>query len=142
VTERNGRWRRVVVATPFGHDLASAEALNAGIPRILQKHQIYRIDHFLGRETVQNIMALSFANGLFEPLWNRQQIDSHPDCGGRDRRRRAPGRFYETTGALRDMVPNHVFQLLAMTAMEPPMRSGPRAMLPLGTFDRVLSPRR
>ncbi|MCI0429338.1 MAG: glucose-6-phosphate dehydrogenase [Rhodospirillales bacterium] len=120
VTESNGQWRRVVIEKPFGHDLASAKALNAEILKTLQEHQIYRIDHFLGKETVQNIMALRFANGLFEPLWNRQHIDhiqiTAAETVGVERR----GKFYETTGALRDMVPNHLFQLLAMTAMEPP----------------------
>jgi glucose-6-phosphate 1-dehydrogenase len=120
VTERDGQWRRVVIEKPFGHDLLSAKALNAEILRTLQEHQIYRIDHFLGKETVQNIMALRFANGLFEPLWNRQHIDhiqiTAAETVGVERR----GKFYEKTGALRDMVPNHVFQLLAMTAMEPP----------------------
>jgi glucose-6-phosphate 1-dehydrogenase len=119
-TEKDGKWRRLVIEKPFGHDLASAKALNAEILTILQEHQIYRIDHFLGKETVQNIMALRFANGLFEPLWNRQHIDhiqiTAAETVGVERR----GRFYEKTGALRDMVPNHVFQLLAMTAMEPP----------------------
>jgi len=119
--ERDGQWRRVVVEKPFGHDLASAKALNAEILNALEEHQIYRIDHFLGKETVQNIMALRFANGLFEPLWNRQHIDhvqiTAAETVGVERR----GRFYEKTGALRDMVPNHVFQLLAMTAMEPPI---------------------
>ncbi len=120
-TESNGQWRRVVVEKPFGHDLVSARALNAQILKALQEHQIYRIDHFLGKETVQNIMALRFANGLFEPLWNRQHIDhvqiTAAETVGVEHR----GRFYEKTGALRDMVPNHVFQLLAMTAMEPPI---------------------
>jgi glucose-6-phosphate 1-dehydrogenase len=87
----------------------------------LHEHQIYRIDHFLGKETVQNTMALRFANGLFEPLWNRQQIEhvqiTVAETVGVEHR----GKFYEETGALRDMVPNHVFQLLAMTAMEPPI---------------------
>jgi glucose-6-phosphate 1-dehydrogenase len=119
--EKNGQWRRVVIEKPFGHDLASAKALNTEILTILQEHQIYRIDHFLGKETVQNIMALRFANGLFEPLWNRQHIDhiqiTAAETVGVEHR----GRFYEKTGALRDMVPNHVFQLLAMTAMEPPI---------------------
>jgi glucose-6-phosphate 1-dehydrogenase len=121
VTENDGPWRRVVIEKPFGHDLSSAKALNAQILNALQEHQIYRIDHFLGKETVQNIMALRFANGLFEPLWNRQHIDhvqiTAAETVGVERR----GRFYEKTGALRDMVPNHVFQLLAMTAMEPPI---------------------
>jgi glucose-6-phosphate 1-dehydrogenase len=121
VTERDGQWRRVVIEKPFGHDLPSAKALNAEILKTLQEHQIYRMDHFLGKETVQNIMALRFANGLFEPLWNRQHIDhiqiTAAETVGVERR----GKFYEETGALRDMVPNHVFQLLALTAMEPPI---------------------
>jgi glucose-6-phosphate 1-dehydrogenase len=121
VTEKDGKWRRVVIEKPFGHDLPSAKALNAEILKTLQEHQIYRIDHFLGKETVQNIMALRFANGLFEPIWNRQHIDhvqiTAAETVGVERR----GKFYEKTGALRDMVPNHVFQLLAMTAMEPPI---------------------
>ena len=121
VTEKNGQWRRVVIEKPFGHDLPSAKALNAEILKTLREHQIYRIDHFLGKETVQNIMALRFANGLFEPLWNRQHIDhvqiTAAETVGVEHR----GKFYEKTGALRDMVPNHVFQLLAMTAMEPPL---------------------
>ena len=120
-TEKDGKWRRVVIEKPFGHDLASAKALNAEILKTLQEHQIYRIDHFLGKETVQNIMALRFANGLFEPSWNRDHIDhiqiTAAETVGVERR----GKFYEKTGALRDMVPNHVFQLLAMTAMEPPI---------------------
>ena len=121
VTEESGQWRRVVIEKPFGHDLPSAKALNAEILKTLQEHQIYRMDHFLGKETVQNIMALRFANGLFEPLWNRQHIDhvqiTAAETVGVEHR----GKFYEKTGALRDMVPNHVFQLLAMTAMEPPI---------------------
>jgi glucose-6-phosphate 1-dehydrogenase len=121
VTETHGRWRRVVIEKPFGQDLPSAKALNAEILRTLQEHQVYRIDHFLGKETVQNIMVLRFANGLFEPLWSRQHIDhvqiTAAETVGVEHR----GKFYEKTGALRDMVPNHVFQLLAMTAMEPPI---------------------
>src|ERR1700733_7568736 len=121
VTETHGRWRRVVIEKPFGHDLLSAKSLNAEILKTLQEHQIYRIDHFLGKETVQNIMVLRFANGLLEPLWNREHIDhiqiTASETVGVERR----GKFYEKTGALRDMVPNHVFQLLSMTAMEPPI---------------------
>jgi glucose-6-phosphate 1-dehydrogenase len=119
--EKDGHWRRVVIEKPFGHDLASAKALNAQILKTLAEHQIYRIDHFLGKETVQNVMALRFANGLFEPIWNRDHIDhvqiTAAETVGVERR----GKFYEKTGALRDMVPNHLFQLLAMTAMEPPI---------------------
>jgi glucose-6-phosphate 1-dehydrogenase len=118
--ESEGRWRRVVIEKPFGHDLASAQALDAEVLKTLREHQIYRIDHFLGKETVQNLMALRFANGLFEPIWNRGHIDhvqiTAAETVGVERR----GKFYEKTGALRDMVPNHLFQLLAMTAMEPP----------------------
>jgi glucose-6-phosphate 1-dehydrogenase len=120
-TEKGDQWRRVVIEKPFGHDLNSAKALNAGILKTLQEHQIYRMDHFLGKETVQNIMALRFANGLFEPLWNRHHIEhvqiTVAETVGVEHR----GKFYEKTGALRDMVPNHLFQLLAMTAMEPPI---------------------
>jgi glucose-6-phosphate 1-dehydrogenase len=119
--EPEGRWRRVVIEKPFGHDLASAKALNAEILQTLQERQIYRIDHFLGKETVQNILALRFANGLFEPIWNRGHIDhvqiTAAETVGVEHR----GKFYERTGALRDMVPNHMFQLLAMTAMEAPI---------------------
>jgi glucose-6-phosphate 1-dehydrogenase len=120
VEEKENHWRRVVIEKPFGHDLASARALNAKILKTLKEHQIYRIDHFLGKETVQNVMALRFANGLFEPIWNRDHIDhieiTASETVGVERR----GKFYESTGALKDMVPNHMFQLLAMTAMEPP----------------------
>ena len=122
VREEEGKgWRRVVIEKPFGHDLASAKALNAQVLKVLKEHQIYRMDHFLGKETVQNIMVLRFANGLFEPLWNRDHIDhvqiTASETVGVERR----GKFYEKTGALRDMVPNHVFQLLSMTAMECPI---------------------
>lgn len=113
-------WRRVVIEKPFGHDLASAQALNRQILSVLDENQIYRIDHFLGKETVQNIMLFRFANGLFEPVWNRDRIDhvqiTAAETVGVEKR----GSFYEKTGALRDMVPNHMFQLAAMTAMEAP----------------------
>jgi glucose-6-phosphate 1-dehydrogenase len=118
--ERGTRFRRVVIEKPFGHDLESARALDRGILRVLREDQVYRIDHYLGKETVQNLMALRFANGLFEPIWSRNHIDhvqiTAAETVGVERR----GRFYEQAGALRDMVPNHLFQLLAMTAMEPP----------------------
>ena len=118
--ETNGHWRRVIIEKPFGTDLASARALDARILNVLSESQIYRMDHFLGKETVQNIMVLRFANGIFEPLWNRDHIDhvqiTVAETVGVERR----AAFYEATGALRDMVPNHVFQLLSLTAMEPP----------------------
>src|SRR5438309_1342737 len=120
VQEKDNSFRRVIIEKPFGTDLASARALNAQILRVLSEPQIYRMDHFLGKETVQNIMVLRFANGIFEPLWNRDHIDhvqiTVAETVGVERR----AGFYEETGALRDMVPNHVFQLLSLTAMEPP----------------------
>ena len=119
-SERDHHWRRVVIEKPFGHDLASAKSLNRHILHVLLEKQVFRIDHFLGKETVQNIMMLRFANGLFEPIWNRDRIDhvqiTVAETVGVERR----GRFYENTGALRDMVPNHVLQLVALTAMEAP----------------------
>jgi len=121
--DRNGKhrfWRRVVIEKPFGHSLSSARELNARILRTLGEDQIFRIDHFLGKDTVQSIMAFRFANGLFEPIWNRDRIDhvqiTAAETVGVERR----GKFYEATGALRDMVPNHVFTLVSMVAMEPP----------------------
>src|SRR5205823_34689 len=120
VQEKDGRFRRVIIEKPFGTDLASARALNAQILRVLSEPQIYRMDHFLGKETVQNIMVLRFANGIFEPMWNRDHIDhvqiTVAETVGVERR----ARFYEATGALRDMVPNHVFQLLSLIGMGPP----------------------
>ena len=115
-----GVFRRVVIEKPFGHDLASAQALNSQILSQLDEKQIYRIDHFLGKETVQNIMALRFANGLFESLWNRDHIESVQITAAETVGVEKRGKFFEATGALRDMVPSHMFQLLAMTAMEQP----------------------
>lgn len=118
-SKRQG-WRRVVIEKPFGHSLDSARELNQRILHTLGEDQIFRIDHYLGKDTVQSIMAFRFANGLFEPIWNRDRIDhvqiTAAETVGVERR----GRFYEATGALRDMVPNHVFTLLSMVAMEPP----------------------
>ncbi|MGY6769574.1 glucose-6-phosphate dehydrogenase [Komagataeibacter xylinus] len=119
--ESGKTFRRVIIEKPFGSDLASAIALNGRLLRTLDESQIYRIDHYLGKETVQNILALRFSNGFFEPLWNRDNIDhvqiTAAETVGVERR----ARFYESTGAVRDMVPNHVMQLLAMTAMEAPI---------------------
>src|SRR6202043_2886720 len=119
--EAEGRWRRVIIEKPFGRDLSSARELNREILQVASESQIYRIDHYLGKETVQNIMVLRFANGLFEPLWNRDHVDhvqiTVAETLGVEHR----GAFYDHIGALRDMVPNHLFQLLALTAMEPPV---------------------
>lgn len=115
-----GAFRRVVVEKPFGHDTASARALNKRLLTWLAESQIYRIDHFLGKETVRNIMVTRFGNGVFEPLWNRQHIDSVQITAAETVGVEERGAFYEQTGALRDMVPNHLFQLLTMVAMEAP----------------------
>ncbi|MDA8146924.1 MAG: glucose-6-phosphate dehydrogenase [Thermaerobacter sp.] len=118
---RGGGWTRLVVEKPFGKDLTTARELNAQLYQVLQENQIYRIDHYLGKETVQNILALRFANGIFEPVWNRRYVDhvqiSVAESLGVERR----GSYYEEAGALRDMVQNHLLQLLCLTAMEPPV---------------------
>jgi glucose-6-phosphate 1-dehydrogenase len=119
--QKNQRWRRLIVEKPFGTDLASAHALNCQLLSVFAEDQIYRIDHYLGKETVQNIMVLRFANGLFEPLWNRNHIDHVQITVAETVTVQARGKFYDRTGALRDMVPNHLFQLLSLTAMEPPI---------------------
>jgi glucose-6-phosphate 1-dehydrogenase len=120
--QENGPWQRLVVEKPFGTDLASAKALNAELLKIVDEHQIYRIDHYLGKETVQNILVLRFANGMFEPIWNRNHIDHIQITVDEKLGVGHRGSFYDATGALRDMVPNHLFQLLSLVAMEPPIR--------------------
>jgi len=119
--EEEGRWRRVIVEKPFGHDLESARSLNRQIREVLRERQIYRIDHYLGKETVQNIMAFRFANGIFEPVWNRRYVDHVQITVAETVGVEGRGGYYEEAGALRDMVQNHMFQLLAFTAMEPPI---------------------
>src|SRR2546426_437439 len=120
--EEDGQhWHRVIIEKPFGHDLESAKALNQQLLRVASEKQIYRIDHYLGKETVQNILAFRFANGIFEPIWNRRYIDhvqiSVAETVGVEQR----GSYYDNAGALRDMVPNHIMQLISLTAMEPPV---------------------
>jgi len=119
--EENGHWRRVVIEKPFGRDLESAKALNAEIKKVLAENQIYRIDHYLGKETVQNIMIFRFGNGIFEPIWNRRYIDHVQITAAETVGVELRGGYYDTAGALRDMVPNHLFQLVSLTAMEPPI---------------------
>jgi glucose-6-phosphate 1-dehydrogenase len=114
-------WKRVVIEKPFGRDLESAKALNREVGKHLAENQIYRIDHYLGKETVRNILALRFGNGIFEPIWNRRYVDHVQISVAEDLGVEQRGPYYETAGALRDMVPNHLSQLLSLTAMEPPI---------------------
>src|SRR5262249_39403787 len=115
-------WSRVVIEKPFGHDLQSARTLNRDVSRVLDECQVYRIDHYLGKETVQNILALRFGNAIFEPVWDRRYVHSVQVtvaeevgmAGGR-------GGYYDTAGALRDMVQNHMMQLLSLVGMEAPV---------------------
>jgi glucose-6-phosphate 1-dehydrogenase len=118
--EAPGHWRRVVIEKPFGQDLTSARALNRDIATVLKESQIYRIDHYLGKETVQNILAFRFGNGVFEPIWNRRYIDHVQITAAETVGVEGRGGYYDKSGALRDMVPNHLFQLITLTAMEPP----------------------
>jgi glucose-6-phosphate 1-dehydrogenase len=120
--KEDGSWRRLVVEKPFGTDLASARTLNTELLKLVSEHQIYRIDHYLGKETVQNILVLRFANGMFEPIWNRNHIDHIQITVDEKLGVGHRGSFYDATGALRDMVPNHLFQLMSLVAMEPPAR--------------------
>jgi glucose-6-phosphate 1-dehydrogenase len=119
--EEAGSWRRVVIEKPFGRDLDSARALNRELLEVLDESQIYRIDHYLGKETVQNILVFRFANAIFEPIWNRRYIDHVQITVAESVGVGTRGGYYDTAGALRDMVPNHLFQLLALIAMEPPI---------------------
>ncbi|WP_170456121.1 glucose-6-phosphate dehydrogenase [Ruegeria arenilitoris] len=119
---------RIVVEKPFGHDLASAKALNEGLRACFEEHQIYRIDHYLGKETVQNLMALRFANSLFEPLWNATHVDHVQITVAETVGVEGRGAYYDQSGAMRDMVQNHLVQLLCLTAMEPPSTFSPNAV--------------
>jgi glucose-6-phosphate 1-dehydrogenase len=118
--EQNG-WRRVVIEKPFGTDLASARSLNEQIHKALNERQIYRIDHYLGKETVQNILVSRFANTIFEPLWNRNYIDHVEITVAEQVGVEHRGRFYDQVGVLRDMLQNHLLQLVSLVAMEPPV---------------------
>ncbi|MEP7071302.1 MAG: glucose-6-phosphate dehydrogenase [Verrucomicrobiota bacterium] len=118
--EEKGGWRRVIVEKPFGRDLASAKELNRQLSAVLREDQTYRIDHYLGKETVQNLLVFRFGNALFEPAWNRNYIDNIQITLAETLGVEGRGKFYETAGALRDVLENHVFVLLALIAMEPP----------------------
>ena len=113
-------WRRVVIEKPFGRDLDSAVALDAELHHVLREEQIFRIDHYLGKETVQNLLVFRFANGVFEPIWNRRYVDHVQITVAEELGIEGRGAYYDTAGVLRDVVQNHVFQLLTLVAMEPP----------------------
>ena len=119
--ERATGWTRLIVEKPFGHDLASARALNAMLQEHFTEEQIFRIDHYLGKETVQNMLALRFANGIFEPIWNRQFVDHVQITVAESIGIEGRAGYYESAGAIRDIFQNHLLQLLALTAMEPPI---------------------
>jgi glucose-6-phosphate 1-dehydrogenase len=121
--ERRGSegWTRLIVEKPFGHDHASAQQLNECLRRHFSEEEVFRIDHYLGKETVQNMLALRFANGIFEPIWNRQFIDHVQITVAESLGIEGRAGFYEQAGAIRDIVQNHLLQLVALTAMEPPI---------------------
>jgi glucose-6-phosphate 1-dehydrogenase len=116
-----GGWTRIVIEKPFGHDLESAKELNRKVLRVFSEDQVYRIDHYLGKETVQNILVFRFSNGIFEPIWNRRYIDNVQITVAEQVGVEGRAGYYETAGALRDIVQNHMLQLLTLTAMEPPV---------------------
>lgn len=121
LANENDGWRRFIFEKPFGQDLESAKNLNAELGKILKESQIYRIDHYLGKETVQNILVFRFGNSIFEPIWNRNYIDHVQITVAEKLGVEQRGGYYDTAGALRDMIPNHIFQLVTLTAMEPPV---------------------
>ncbi len=123
-----GGWTRLVVEKPFGHDLASAKALNAHLQGIFDEEQIYRIDHYLGKETVQNILVFRFGNGIFEPIWNRNYVDHVQITVSESLGVEGRGGYYDKSGAVRDILQNHGLQLLALTAMEPPASFDPKSV--------------
>src|SRR5437762_8961184 len=114
-------WVRIIIEKPFGHDLESARQLNDEVNKVFDENQIFRIDHYLGKETVKNILVFRFANGIFENVWNRNYIDHVEITAAESIGIEGRGPFYETAGALRDVVQNHVMELLSFVAMEPPV---------------------
>jgi glucose-6-phosphate 1-dehydrogenase len=120
-SREGGPWTRVVIEKPFGHDLGSARVLNDTIASAFDESQVFRIDHYLGKETVQNLLVFRFANSLFEPIWNREHVDHVQITVAEDIGVEGRGKFYEETGVTKDIVENHLMQLLCLTAMEPPI---------------------
>ncbi len=118
--EQGAGWRRVIIEKPFGHDLDSARKLNEDIHHVFGENQVYRIDHYLGKETVQNILAFRFGNGIFEPLWNRRYINHMQISAAESIGVEGRGAYYQEAGALRDMIQNHLLQVLGTIGMEPP----------------------
>src|SRR5579863_7529214 len=114
-----GGWRRIVIEKPFGHDLDSARALNDRIHRVFPENEVYRIDHYLGKETVQNVLAFRFGNGIFEPVWNRRYVNHVQITAAESIGVEGRGAYYQEAGALRDMIQNHLLQVMATIAMEP-----------------------
>ena len=119
IAKSDGAWRRIIIEKPFGHDLNSARELNARLQKVFDESQIYRIDHYLGKETVQNILAFRFGNGIFEPLWNRRYIEHVQITAAESIGVEGRGAYYQEAGALRDMIQNHLLQVLATVSMEP-----------------------
>ena len=125
---RPGGWTRIIIEKPFGHDLASAQELNRLVTSVFREEQVYRIDHYLGKETVQNVLALRFANGIFEPLWNRNHVAEVQFTVAETVGVEGRGGYYEESGALRDMIQNHLLQVMCLVAMEPPVTFEARAV--------------
>jgi glucose-6-phosphate 1-dehydrogenase len=121
-------WTRIIVEKPFGHDLASAQELNRQVLHVFDEQQVYRIDHYLGKETVQNLLVFRFANGIVEPIWNRRYVDHVQITVAESLGVEGRGQYYETAGVIRDIIQNHMLQLLALTAMEPPVEAEANAI--------------
>src|SRR6185436_1890269 len=125
---KESSWTRIIIEKPFGHDLESAKQLNREVAAVFDEEQVYRIDHYLGKETVQNLLVFRFANGIFEPIWNRRYVDhiqiTNAEAIGVEGR----GGYYDTSGVLRDMIQNHVFQVMSLVAMEPPVNLSANAV--------------
>ena len=128
MADESKSWRRIVFEKPFGHDLESAHRLNASIHSVFSESQVFRIDHYLGKETVQNLLVLRFANSIFEPIWNRNYIDHVQITMAETTLVGSRGGYYDQAGILRDMFQNHMFQILSLIAMEPPSRYSASAL--------------